>query len=149
MPPRAAASALRSAGEHRVPELVGDGVEVLDRDGLADMGGAGVVDEVVEAAERGDRLAHHPLGLGAPRHVAGRGDDIEALGAQRGDLGRAARIVGEVVERDARAAARGEAHGREPDAGGRAGHQDGAAGKVGGDHGVVLLRFRRCRAGAA
>jgi hypothetical protein len=65
------------------------------------------------------------------RDVARRRDHVEPFRAQRGDLGRPARVVGEVVERDARAAARGDPRRGEPDARGGAGHEDGAAGKVG------------------
>jgi len=53
------------------------------------------------------------------------------------DLLRAARIFGEVIERDGRAAAREGLDRREPDARGAASDERGLSGEIGGDHGIL------------
>ena len=54
------------------------------------------------------------------------------------DLLRAARILGQMIERDGRASAREGLDRGKPDARGTAGNEHGLAGEIGGDHGGLL-----------
>ncbi len=121
--------------EDRLPEILAQPVELLERDRRRGRRGPGIVDEEIETAQRVDRPARHRLGVARLGDIAWRGDNPMPLRLQPRDLLRAARIVGQVIERDGRAAAREGLDRGEPDARGAAGDERGLAGEIGGDHG--------------
>ena len=71
---RRAGAAERSeqiGGEDRRPEILRQPVELARRDRLDGGRGAGIVGEIIEPAERFDRVAHHAFGGAGLRNVAG------------------------------------------------------------------------------
>ncbi len=100
--------------DHLVPVV---GRIVGDRQRQA--GDAGIVDQHIEAAERGDRVGHHALDLGALAHVAG-------LGGEAGDLfrQRIERSGVDVADEDFRAGGGKGAREFAADAGGAGGDED-------------------------
>src|SRR6266700_1548453 len=120
--------------EDALPEILAQPVELGKRDWLGGRRGSGIVDEEIEAPQRVDRPGRHGLGLARLRDVAERGDNPMPLPLQPRDLLRTARILGQVIERDSRAATREGLDRGEPDTRGAAGDERSLAGEISGDH---------------
>src|SRR5262249_13444885 len=140
---RAAERAEQVGGEDGRPKFLGQPVEFGRRDRRDGCRGAGVVCEEIEPAHRVDRIADHFFGGARLRHIARRPDHAKTVGAQPLDGGRAAGIVGQVIERDLGAAPGKQLDRRQPDARGRARHQRSLAVKIAHANPLVQKSFAR------
>jgi hypothetical protein len=121
-----------------LPEILVEAVEFGERDRRRGRWGPGIVDQEIEAPQRVDRPRGHRLCVARLGHIARRGDDAVPCRFQPLDLAGAPRIVGEVIERDGRAAPGKGLHRGESDARRAAGDERGLSGQVGGDHGEAF-----------